>query len=79
MAESGKSAMEQLQQRWIQLQTHVNSLIDSDLDKLTPESNKTPGIRQVCVGGGGSVCVGVCVCVCACVRACVRACARFNW
>ena len=37
--------MEQLQGRWIELQQHVNYLIDSDLDKVN--TDKIPGIRQV--------------------------------
>ncbi|XP_025110197.1 DNA-directed RNA polymerase I subunit RPA1-like [Pomacea canaliculata] len=38
---------EQLQSKWFQLQTLVNSLIDSDLDKITADNKKIPGVRQM--------------------------------
>ncbi|KAK7474278.1 hypothetical protein BaRGS_00034470, partial [Batillaria attramentaria] len=41
------SLVAQLQAKWVQLQTHINCLIDSDLDKLTAANNKIPGIRQL--------------------------------
>ena len=40
-----KSLAEQLQQAWLMLQTHVNCVFDSDLDKLSQD--KSPGIKQV--------------------------------
>ena len=45
--QEGDTAMEELQTKWIQLQTHVNCLIDSDLDKLSNDATKLQGIRQV--------------------------------
>ena len=45
--QEGGTAMEELQTKWIQLQTHVNCLIDSDLDKLSNDATKLQGIRQV--------------------------------
>lgn len=45
--QSPDTNMEQLYSKWIQLQLHVNCLIDSDLDKLTLVANRIPGIRQV--------------------------------
>ncbi|XP_071952689.1 DNA-directed RNA polymerase I subunit RPA1-like [Antedon mediterranea] len=41
----GKSNTEKLQNSWSVLQTHVNSLIDSDMDKLSTEN--FPGVKQI--------------------------------
>ncbi|XP_076439976.1 DNA-directed RNA polymerase I subunit RPA1-like [Babylonia areolata] len=45
--ENGTTWMDNLRSLWIQLQSHVNALIDSDLDKLSPQSSKLQGVRQV--------------------------------
>ncbi|KAL8612111.1 hypothetical protein ACOMHN_013990 [Nucella lapillus] len=42
-----RGGTESLQGLWTQLQSHVNSLIDSDLDKLTLQATKPPGVRQI--------------------------------
>ncbi|KAJ8306316.1 hypothetical protein KUTeg_016861 [Tegillarca granosa] len=41
----GSTIHEKLQNAWVQLQTHVNCVVDSDLDKISPE--KHPGIKQL--------------------------------
>ena len=44
----GKTLMEKLENAWHRLQQHVNSLFDSDLDRLTVAgADKTPGIKQL--------------------------------
>lgn len=47
MEKTAAQIAEQLQSKWFQLQTLVNSLIDSDLDKITADNKKIPGVRQV--------------------------------
>lgn len=42
----GITLTDKLYNIWIRLQTHVNIVFDSDMDKLMME--KYPGIRQVC-------------------------------
>ncbi|XP_069127871.1 DNA-directed RNA polymerase I subunit RPA1-like [Argopecten irradians] len=42
---SGSSLMEKLQNCWIQMQNHTNSILDCDLDKLTKD--KCPGVKQL--------------------------------
>lgn len=42
----GATLTDKLYNIWIRLQTHVNIVFDSDMDKLMTE--KYPGIRQVC-------------------------------
>lgn len=42
---SGSNIMEKLHSVWLQLQIHVNIVIDSDLDKIMQD--KSPGIKQV--------------------------------
>ncbi len=44
----GNTLKEKLQSAWIRLQTGVNCVVDSDLDKLAREKN--PGIKQVSNG-----------------------------
>ena len=44
---TGKTPAERLQNAWLKLQSDVNALMDSDLDKLSTEKN--PGVRQVCM------------------------------
>ena len=56
--QEGNTAMAELQAKWIQLQTHVNCLIDSDLDKLSNDVNKLQGIKQV--GCGACCCCSAC-------------------
>lgn len=41
----GQSIADKLYNAWIRLQSHVNIVFDSDMDKLITE--KYPGIRQV--------------------------------
>lgn len=41
----GQTIADKLYNAWIRLQTHVNIVFDSDMDKLMTE--KYPGIRQV--------------------------------
>mgnify|MGYP001799888517 CR=1 FL=1 len=41
----GNSPAEILKNAWLKLQSDVNCLMDSDMDKITPD--KFPGIRQV--------------------------------
>lgn len=41
----GQSIADKLYNAWIRLQSHVNIVFDSDMDKLMTE--KYPGIRQV--------------------------------
>ncbi|XP_072173334.1 DNA-directed RNA polymerase I subunit RPA1-like [Diadema setosum] len=41
----GKTLPEKLQNAWTNLQTHVNCVVDSDLDRLSTE--KFPGIKQL--------------------------------
>ncbi|XP_033636533.1 DNA-directed RNA polymerase I subunit RPA1-like [Asterias rubens] len=41
----GKTNAEKLQNAWVTLQTHVNNVIDSNLDKLSRD--KQPGIKQL--------------------------------
>lgn len=41
----GQSIADKLYSAWIRLQSHVNIVFDSDMDKLITE--KYPGIRQV--------------------------------
>lgn len=42
----GQTLTDKLYNIWIRLQSHVNIVFDSDMDKLMTE--KFPGIRQVC-------------------------------
>lgn len=42
---TGLTLPDKLYSVWIRLQSHVNIVFDSDMDKLTTE--KFPGIRQV--------------------------------
>lgn len=42
----GITLTDKLYNIWIRLQTHVNIVFDSDMDKMMTE--KYPGIRQVC-------------------------------
>ena len=44
-SEGSLSLTERLQTAWILMQTHVNMVMDSDLNKLNQE--KLPGIKQV--------------------------------
>lgn len=44
---SGITLTDKLYNIWIRLQTHINIVFDSDMDKLMME--KYPGIRQVCI------------------------------
>ena len=41
----GMSLKEKLNNAWLQLQTKVNCVLDSELDKLS--TDKQPGIKQV--------------------------------
>lgn len=41
----GQTTADKLYNSWIRLQSHVNILFDSDMDKLISE--KYPGVRQV--------------------------------
>ena len=41
----GKTLAEKLNNAWVRLQTHVNCIFDSELDKLSKDVN--PGIKQV--------------------------------
>ncbi|XP_022089266.1 DNA-directed RNA polymerase I subunit RPA1-like [Acanthaster planci] len=41
----GKTNAEKLQNAWVTLQTHVNTVVDSNLDKLSRD--KQPGIKQL--------------------------------
>uniref|UniRef100_H2Y0J7 DNA-directed RNA polymerase n=2 Tax=Ciona intestinalis TaxID=7719 RepID=H2Y0J7_CIOIN len=43
----GKTLPQKLENAWLRLQQHVNSLLDSDLDRLTSADDKTPGIKQL--------------------------------
>lgn len=43
----GQTLTDKLYNIWIRLQSHVNIVFDSDMDKLMTE--KFPGVRQVCV------------------------------
>ena len=58
--QEGNTAMAELQLKWLQLQTHINCLIDSDLDKISNDANKLQGIRQV--GCGACWCCSGCWC-----------------
>lgn len=44
----GQSIADKLYNTWIRLQSHVNIVFDSDMDKLI--TDKYPGIRQVGTG-----------------------------
>lgn len=46
----GQTIADKLYNAWIRLQTHVNIVFDSDMDKMMTE--KYPGIRQVGSRGG---------------------------
>ena len=41
----GQTLTEKLQSMWLRLQTAINCVVDSDLDKIN--SDKNPGIKQV--------------------------------
>ncbi|XP_023931575.1 DNA-directed RNA polymerase I subunit RPA1-like, partial [Lingula anatina] len=41
----GKSLTEKLQNVWVRMQTHVNCVVDSELDKMS--TDKHPGIKQL--------------------------------
>ena len=41
----GRTLADKLDNAWVRLQTHVNCVLDSNLDKLSKDVN--PGIKQV--------------------------------